>query len=134
MAGSAYSVSAYRNDDVVAEINVTPLVDVLLVLLIIFMVTAPVLTGQLNLSLPVPSDKPVPVAPKAMLIVEQDGSFELDGRSLSASELPAALKALAQVSPDTVLEVGANADADYQGFTHAISAARDSGLSNISTR
>ncbi|MEH6418271.1 biopolymer transporter ExbD [Pseudomonas sp. CGJS7] len=135
MAGSAYSDSTYSANSTVAEINVTPLVDVMLVLLIIFMVTAPALTGNLNLTLPYPGpdtkDKPLP---KSQLMVQQDGSFDLDGQSLSAAELPAALKSIVQAEPNTIVEVAANADADYQGFAHALSAAKESGVRNISTR
>ena len=133
MAGSTFSASAYAGDAPVAEINVTPLVDVMLVLLIIFMVTAPALTGKLDLGLPVPGPINLEPPPKASLMVRQDGGFELDGRRLSAGELPLALKALVRAAPDTVLEIGANADADYQGFAHALSAAQESGIENIST-
>ncbi|MBX9401026.1 biopolymer transporter ExbD [Lysobacter sp. BMK333-48F3] len=133
MAGSRFSAPAYAGNAPVAEINVTPLVDVMLVLLIIFMVTAPALTGKIDLGLPVPGKTAAEPPPKASLMVRQDGGFELDGRSLAAGELPAALKALARSAPNTVLEIGANADADYQGFAHALSAAQDSGIENIST-
>lgn len=134
MASSMYAASAYSSDAPVAEINVTPLVDVLLVLLVIFMVTAPVLTGNLSLGLPVPGpvvDEPLP---RAELMVQASGDFILDGQTLTRAELPVALKALVQAEPNTVLEVGANSDADYQAFTHAISAAHESGVQNISTR
>ncbi|MFQ6313671.1 ExbD/TolR family protein [Lysobacter capsici] len=134
MAGSTYSASAYSGDAPVAEINVTPLVDVLLVLLVIFMVTAPVLTGNLNLGLPVPGPQRDTPPPRAELMVQASGAFTLDGQTLTHAELPAALKALVQAAPNTVVEVGANADADYQAFAHALSAARESGVQNISTR
>jgi biopolymer transport protein ExbD len=134
MAGSAFSASTYSGNAPVAEINVTPLVDVMLVLLIIFMVTAPALTGNLNLSLPSPNPHVIRTPPKAVLMVQQDGSFDLDGQRLTTTQLPAALAAVVHANPDTVVEVGANADADYQGFTHALSAAKESGVRNISTR
>lgn len=133
MAGSRFSAPAYAGNAPVAEINVTPLVDVLLVLLIIFMVTAPALTGKIDLGLPFANTTETEPPPKASLMVRQDGGFELDGRSLASGELRAALQALARSAPDTVLEIGANADADYQGFAHALSAAQDSGIQNIST-
>ncbi|MFK3648445.1 ExbD/TolR family protein [Lysobacter enzymogenes] len=135
MAVSAYSASSgrYRNETV-AEINVTPLVDVMLVLLIIFMVTAPALTGQLKLSLPSPNRHPIKEAPKAELNVRQDGSFVLDGRPMTRAQLSAALSALAVDRPDTVLTVSANADADYQAFAQALSAADEAGIRNLSTR
>ncbi|MFC3552320.1 ExbD/TolR family protein [Lysobacter cavernae] len=114
----------------------TPLVDVLLVLLVIFMVTAPVLSGRLDLRLPqVPVDpQPLPPAPRSELLVRHDGSFQLDGRGLTSSELQPALQALAARAPRTVLHVGAEAEADYQGFARAVSAAKHSGLNDIALR
>lgn len=134
MASSTFSASTFSNHPTVAEINVTPLVDVMLVLLIIFMVTAPVLTKSLNIHLPVPSADRISEPRKVALTVQQDGSFDLDGQRLSVAQLPAALAAIVRGEPDTVLEIGANADADYQGFTYALSAAKESGVQNISTR
>ena len=134
MAVTAYSATGRFRDDTVAEINVTPLVDVMLVLLIIFMVTAPAVTGQLKLSLPVPAPAPERTPPKAELNVQQDSSYVLDGRALSRAQLSTALAALAADSPETVLTVDANADADYQAFAQALAAADRAGIRNLSTR
>ncbi|SDZ22140.1 biopolymer transport protein ExbD [Lysobacter sp. yr284] len=134
MAVTAYSAAGRFRDDTVAEINVTPLVDVMLVLLIIFMVTAPAVTGQLKLSLPVPAPAPERTPPKAELNVQQDGSYVLDGRALSRAQLSTALAALAADSPETVLTVDANAEADYQAFAQALAAADQAGIRNLSTR
>ena len=133
MAVSAYFDSPSRNDArAVAEINITPLVDVMLVLLVIFMVSAPVMTGTLKLTLPgvtKPQDQVPP--PRVQLSVQADGSYVLDGQAVAASSLRDALDTLAGRAPRTVLEIAANADADYQGFATAVSAAQDSGLKNI---
>ncbi|ALN60668.1 transport energizing protein, ExbD/TolR family [Lysobacter enzymogenes] len=134
MAVTAYSPAGRFGNDTVAEINVTPLVDVMLVLLIIFMVTAPAVTGQLKLSLPVPTPAPEWTPPKAELNVQQDGSFVLDGRALTRTQLSTALTALAAENPETVLTVDANADADYQAFAQALAAADEAGIRNLSTK
>ena len=135
MAVSAYSGAAGRfRNDTVAEINVTPLVDVMLVLLIIFMVTAPAVTGALKLSLPAATPISDRTPPKAELNVEQDGSFVLDGRALSRAQLSTALSAMAAENPDTVLTVDANADADYQAFAQALATAEQAGIRNLSTQ
>lgn len=139
MAVSAYFRSDRHGDPrEVAQINITPLVDVLLVLLVIFMVTAPVLSGRLDLRLPqVPVDpqpQPQPPAPRSELLVRDDGSFLLNGRQLAAGELQPALQALAVRAPRTVLHVDAEAEADYQGFARAVSAAKHSGLNDIALR
>ncbi|MEG3790781.1 biopolymer transporter ExbD [Lysobacter sp. CCNWLW3] len=133
MAVSAYFESPSRRDArAVAEINITPLVDVLLVLLVIFMVAAPVMTGTLDMKLPgvAPPDAQAP-PPRAQLSVQADGSYVLDGQAVAAGSLRTALASLADAAPRTVLEISANADADYQGFATAVSAAQDSGLKNL---
>lgn len=133
MAVSAYYESPSRRDArAVAEINITPLVDVMLVLLVIFMVAAPVMSGTLDLKLPLPTppDKAEP-PPRAQLSVQADGSYLLDGQAVAKSMLRDELANLAKAAPRTVLQIGANADADYQGFATAVSAAKESGLQNL---
>ena len=134
MAVSAYSAAGRFRDETVTEINVTPLVDVMLVLLIIFMVTAPALTGQLKVSLPITTPIDVVDPPKAELSVQQDGSFVLDGRAMTRAQLSAALSALAVEHPDLALTVDTNADADYQAFAQALATADAAGTRNLSTR
>lgn len=121
-----------RGDRAIAQINITPLVDVMLVLLVIFMVTAPALTDTLDLRVPQPSPRPVAVPPaRITLQIHGSGEFELAGRMLAASQLEPALRAVAQRAPDTLLEIDAAADAEYQGFAKALGAARASGLENV---
>ncbi|MFC5570826.1 ExbD/TolR family protein [Lysobacter yangpyeongensis] len=115
-----------------AEMNITPLVDVMLVLLIIFMVAAPMVTRSIDLGLPqVPTELVSAKPPHASLTVQADGSVALDGVVLGEPALAAALQELARRAPNTVLDVRVNADADYQAFTTAVAAARHSGLGNI---
>ena len=129
MAASTYAPRL--RDQAMAEMNVTPLVDVMLVMLVIFMIAAPALTHTLPMNLPVPSPNP-PVPPQqAQLHVYGAGGFELDGRNLDATSLRPALAQLARLAPDTVLHVSAAADSEYQGFASALAAAQDSGLQNI---
>ncbi|GHA87042.1 ExbD/TolR family protein [Cognatilysobacter bugurensis] len=115
----------------IAQINITPLVDVMLVLLVIFMIAAPVVTQTLTLNLPAPTVVPNEPPPRALLQVTQAGDFVLDGRTLDARALPVALTALAERRGDTVLEIKAAGDGDYQSFTTALSAARTSGLQHV---
>jgi biopolymer transport protein ExbD len=128
----AVSAQSPRADQSIAQINITPLVDVLLVLLVIFMVTAPALTATLDLRLPQvrPPDHLAP-PPRLTLHVLSSGEFELAGNRMAASQLEVELRAVARTSPDTLLEIEAAADADYQGFARALGAARASGIENI---
>lgn len=130
MSASAYSAAS---DDraTLAEINITPLVDVMLVLLVIFMISAPAVTGTLSMRLPA-EGPPNPVqAPRLQLQVDASGGFVLDGRSVPASALRPALADVALRTPRAVLEIAASGDADYQAFATALAAARASGLENV---
>jgi biopolymer transport protein ExbD len=131
------AVSAFHPSDLrraqrdVSEINITPLVDVLLVLLVIFMVTAPTLTSRLDMRLPQNTDAATKPPPSMTLRVRSDGLYLLEGRVLARGDLAAALDALARQAPDSVLRISAEDEADYQGFARALAQAQRSGLSNI---
>lgn len=129
MAASTYA-PRLRND-AMAEMNVTPLVDVMLVMLVIFMIAAPAITKTLPMNLPIPSETPPEPPPRAELRVDAKGGFVLDGRVLNEAGLQAALDDIARRDPTTVLNVSAAAEAEYQGFATALAAAQGSGLGNI---
>ncbi|MGH8027100.1 MAG: ExbD/TolR family protein [Pseudoxanthomonas sp.] len=126
--------SATARDSVVAEMNITPLVDVMLVLLVIFMVSAPLLTKTVDATLP----QPVPVDPETIkplqlqLEVADDGSYRLDGRLLASSEVWERLGEAAISDPRAVLRVHASSGADYQQVVTALAEARRQGISNLS--
>jgi biopolymer transport protein ExbD len=115
----------------IAQINITPLVDVMLVLLVIFMLSAPVLTQSLALNLPASAQIRVEPPPRTLLRITHAGEFVLDGQTHSAATLPAALTELADQRDDAVLEIAAAGDGDYQSFATALSAAQSSGLRHI---
>lgn len=127
------AVSAYSNvsqDRPIAQINITPLVDVMLVLLVIFMLAAPVVTVPMAVRMPQAGPSPHE-SPRMTLQVNSAGEFVLDGRTLDAATLPVALQAVHRDAPATVLKIDASGDSDYQGFATALAAAQASGLENI---
>jgi len=86
-----------------AEINVTPLVDVMLVLLIIFMVTAPMLTAGMHVELPQASTaKPVDPQNPVVLTIQSDGKISLGGDEIERPQLVAAVRALMGDTPRIV--------------------------------
>jgi len=130
MAASLYSDSR-SGHSAVAQINITPLVDVMLVLLVIFMMAAPVIGKPMNLTLPnaTPGERSKP--PHVSLQVTAAGEFVLAGEVIEARALTEALRQIAAHAPHTVLDIDASADGDYQAFASALAAARNSGLQNI---
>ncbi|MBD9377697.1 biopolymer transporter ExbD [Pseudoxanthomonas sp. PXM04] len=127
--------SATARPSALAEMNVTPLVDVMLVLLIIFMVTAPLLSRPLDLSLPQGRDTPSPDKPSILsLDVAADGTLRLDDRPLSARDLRVRLDDALRSDPKTVLTLSASPDVDYQQVVTALAEVRASGIEQVSWR
>lgn len=129
MAASAYSTAS--RDERIAQINITPLVDVMLVLLVIFMIAAPAVTGTLSVRLPGVDGRADAPPPRLQLGIDASGGYALAGRALGAEGLRAELAALARRSPEAVVEIAASRDADYQAVATALSLARASGVENI---
>ena len=96
-----------------AEINVTPLVDVMLVLLIIFMVTAPMLTAGLNVNLPqAATAKPADVQKPIVVTIKADGMLSLGAEKIERSEIVAKLLAVIK-SPQQIVHVRGDRDVAY---------------------
>src|SRR4051812_36200022 len=88
-----------------ADINVTPMVDVMLVLLIIFMVTAPLMNAGVDVDLP-KVNAPAMTAPDSEalnLSIDKDLKFFIRETEFSPEELPSKLKAIAEANPDQVV-------------------------------
>jgi biopolymer transport protein ExbD len=129
----AFSVPASRRE--LAEINITPLVDVMLVLLVIFIVTAPLLSRPIDTILPqpVPGERTEP--PNDLVLkVGLGGTYTLDDRPVSLAELRLRLEDALVADPRTVLQVDASAGADYQQLVSALAQAEASGLDHIVMR
>ncbi|MFT3897502.1 MAG: biopolymer transporter ExbD [Thermomonas sp.] len=127
---------AFANRDAalpVAAINITPLVDVLLVLLVIFMVTAPVLARSLDIRLPQPVETEQKPAPQLHLRVDAAGGYWLENAAVGRSALVDVLRTAATRDPDLQLVLRSDDDGDYQGFVGALSAAREAGVRAIAT-
>lgn len=116
----------------VATINITPLVDVLLVLLVIFMVATPLLERQLPLNLATSQGTPLPVR-ELRLQIDLAGDYTLDGQTLSRAELGLALHDAHAQSPGLRLRVAAADDSDFQAFVSVLALARQAGIENIGT-
>ncbi|HEU4665493.1 MAG TPA: biopolymer transporter ExbD [Dokdonella sp.] len=113
-----------------AEINVTPLIDVLLALVVILMVTAPL--AMKRLPLPLGNDRDTPSTPRTLaLSVLSTGELYLEGRAVSRAELASALGLEAQMPKPPVLEIRSDADTPYAKVVEALAVARSSGIEGI---
>jgi biopolymer transport protein ExbD len=114
----------------VTTINITPVFDVLLVLLVIFMVATPLLDGPLALNLSSGHGTPLPVR-ELRLQIDLAGDYTLDGRTLSRTDLGLALRDAHARAPELRLRIAAADDSDYQAFVRALALAQQAGIDNI---
>ena len=116
-----------------AEINVTPLVDVMLVLLIVFMVTAPLLIPQsLGVKLPKTDSVQSPVnRDLTKLLISPEGSLQLDGKPISDGDLKTLLSSRAS-EPKFQLQVEADENLKYGRLAEVMALAQGAGVSKLS--
>jgi len=119
----------------IAGINITPLVDVMLVLLVIFMVTMPIRSESIGLTLPgTVTEEPLPRPEPVQLQVQADGSALLDGVRVELSALTAELRAQHAQAPKAALSLDGSGEAEYRAFAFALAAARNAGYRDIAIR
>ena len=126
------SISSFTEDDFVSEINVTPFVDVMLVLLIIFMVTVPMMVEGLGVDLPqVQASEPLPVEDDHMILtIKHDGSLFLDEYPVSPGSLSATLVARI-VHMNKQLFLRADRNVPYGVVMDVMGTIRAAGISNL---
>ena len=124
--------SAASHRPAIADINVTPLVDVMLVLLIIFMVTAPLIEQRLQMTLPQATERPAEPPTILQLRVETGDVLRLDGQAIAPAALEAELVRRQAENPGLALKLAVDPQADYQSATAAMAAAERAGVANIS--
>ncbi len=117
--------------DTMSDINITPLVDVMLVLLVIFMVTAPLMDLRIGMGLSQPNDQPPPPRVERELTVEPGDLFRLDGVAMTPAVLQRVLAEWQQAQPEGVLKLAVSPDADYQSAATAMATARRAGVEHI---
>ena len=119
-----------------ADINVTPLVDVMLVLLIIFMVTAPALSYQIQVDLPQKTNTPPPQIknpPDPIKIrIDAGGTIYLDGAPVSLAMVDARFRGDATLPIQPVVELQTDRDAEYAVLAKVLARAKNAQLEKIS--
>jgi biopolymer transport protein ExbD len=120
--------SGGRSQDI-AEINMIPLIDVMLVLLIIFIITAPLLTHAIKLDLPQATSQPSPQqADTIQLSIQADGTVFWDTEAVDADTWQARMAAAAQQTPQPEIHLRADGDLAYRHVARIMADASRAGL------
>ncbi|PBP65000.1 biopolymer transporter ExbD [Pseudomonas syringae] len=125
--------STQDTDEVLSEINVTPLVDVMLVLLVVFIVTAPLLTNSIPINLP-KTESVAPVEQKDPLVVSIDGQGKLfiNKDEIQPDLLESNLKAARDKAPDVRVQLQADNGVNYWEVARAMASIERAGITKLS--
>lgn len=132
MGMSTPSTSKGRRRTVLSEINVTPMVDVMLVLLVIFMVTAPMMQQGLDVELPETANSGVPTTDQPfLLVIRKDGTVHAGDATVKMDELQAKLKAIFSTRKNKEVYIQADKHVDYGAVARAMGEIRAAGIYSI---
>ncbi|HVW29594.1 MAG TPA: biopolymer transporter ExbD [Polyangiaceae bacterium] len=121
------------NDDVVSEINVTPLVDVMLVLLVVFIVTAPLLSNAVTVNLPKTAINAPPAQRKSLSVsIDSKSKIYLDRQETAFDRLEGELRRLHADDPELSIQLNADQAVNYGLVAKAISSIDRAGVKRLS--
>lgn len=127
---------AFKTDsserEAMSEINVTPLVDVMLVLLVVFIVTAPLLTQAVRVNLPkTEKTDPAPDKHLATIAIDAQGQISLNEQQQPLDGLEAQLRTLQQADPELTVQFQADAAVPYGEVAKAMAVAHRAGVAKL---
>jgi biopolymer transport protein ExbD len=121
-----------ETDDVMNEINMTPLVDVMLVLLIVFIITVPVMKHSFNIDLPRASSQPQDAKPQTVRVaVDAQGAYYWNESRVDDKDLPRMFKAEAAKETQPELHIRGDKDVRYERVAQVMALAQQAGLRKI---
>ena len=121
-----------ESDEVMNEINMTPLVDVMLVLLIIFMITVPVMKHAVDIDLPRASNQPQDAKPEMVrLSIDASGQYYWNEAKVSDEDLLAQLQTASGKTPQPELQIRGDRAVRYERVAMAMAAAKRTGIKKI---
>ena len=109
-----------QSPEPISDLNTTPLIDVMLVLLIMFIITVPVTSHKVALDLPTGPPRPVVEATTHLLDMDRAGRLYWDGAGISEARLPSYLAALRDAGPEAVLHFRADGQTRYEDFDRVL--------------
>jgi biopolymer transport protein TolR len=122
-------MKADRDRRVLSEINVTPFVDVMLVLLVIFMVTAPLLQQGIDVNLPKAKGKDLPPEERITLAIKKDGAIYMNDNPVSITDMRQKLEAISKLNPNVYLK--ADKGIPYGFVVEVIGEIKDAGIERL---
>lgn len=126
-----YRAKAFTHDEPFCDINTTPMIDVLLVLIIMLIITLPGQTHKVAVDLPSPVDSNAPPPPTHRLEITSTGSYVWDGAAIAATTLPAQLAAHVSDKRGPVLELQTDTGARYERFDETLAIVKRAGVTKI---
>jgi biopolymer transport protein TolR len=128
----AFSVRG-RTQSALAEINITPLVDVVLVLLLIFMLTAPVLQSGVDVAIPKTRSVNQLTEERLVVTIDKDQNVFLQDKPVNVNQLPALLKPTGSGDPaKRIIYLRADERVPFGAFASVMDAVKQAGITNIS--
>lgn len=116
----------------IADLNTTPLIDVMLVLLIMFIVTVPLATHSVKLDLPTDSPLPAPSEPEIhRLDMDAAGRLFWNGAPVAEAALAERLAAVERAGPHAVLHLGAHAETRYEDFDRLLATVKGARIDRL---
>ena len=132
MSFGNHDLSTGNDDDVMNEINMTPMVDIMLVLLIIFIITIPVMKHSVNIDLPRATNEVQNVKPETIrLSVDAQGAYYVNEAQIADTDLAPRLKAAAAQNPQPELHIRGDKAVRYERVAEAMALAQQAGLRKI---
>jgi len=123
---------AEEDEEVMSEINMIPFIDVMLVLLVIFIITVPVMKHAVNVELPRASNEKEVIEPQTLrLSVKADGSYWLGTERLTDEQLAERLMLEGRKDPQPDLHIRGDRDVRYERVAQAMAAAQQAGIKKI---
>jgi len=115
-----------------ADINVTPMVDVMLVLLVIFIITAPLFTHAIKLELPNAQSQPAPEKPETItLAINGEGKLFWNNAAITREDLAARIAVASEKKPQPELQLRADKSTRYEIIAQVMAAAQNGGMTKI---
>jgi biopolymer transport protein TolR len=118
-----------RDRNVLSEINVTPFVDVMLVLLVIFMVTAPLLQQGIDVNLPKAKGRDLPPEERVTLVIKKGGIIYMNENPVSITQMGRKLKAISKLNPNVYLK--ADKDVPYGFVVEVMGEIKEAGIEKL---